>query len=100
MIRPPRRSPLFPNTTLFRSKRSPRIQVPSARRRPGVSPPEPEKDSGHRNCRNFHWPHLPLLFFRLISLRRADRKSTRLNSSHQIISYAVFFLKKKKKTKV
>src|SRR5258708_29626249 len=32
-------------------------------------------------------------------LRRADRKSTRLNSSHQIISYALFCFKKKKKTK-
>src|SRR2546430_15347147 len=68
MIRRPPRSTLFPYTTLFRSRRR---RFPRAR-----SPP-----SGL--CR---------------SPRRRDRKSTRLNSSHSQISYAVFCLKKKKKT--
>ena len=36
---------------------------------------------------------------RLVKVKKSDRKSTRLNSSHQIISYAVFCLKKKKKHK-
>src|SRR5258708_40231786 len=67
MIRRPPRSTLFPYTTLFRS---------SARRQAGRT------DARARQCRGR--PE-----------READRKSTRLNSSHQIISYAVFCLKKK-----
>src|SRR5690606_40326760 len=74
LIRRPPRSPLFPYTTLFRSRRPPhhalhqrtRAQHHQARRR----------DVGHES---------------------ADRKSTRLNSSHVKISYAVFCLKKKKR---
>src|SRR5438552_10591548 len=68
--RPPR-STLFPYTTLFRSP---------ARRRGGV--PCLERRGGSRG--------------RPDRSRSEDRKSTRLNSSHQIISYAVFCLKKKK----
>src|SRR5258708_20397100 len=68
MIRRPPRSTLFPYTTLFRSARPLRLRVPR-------SPPDP---------------------FTHITSVSADRKSTRLNSSHQIISYAVFCLKKKK----
>src|SRR5438552_9575335 len=71
MIRRPPRSTLFPYTTLFRSEAAPRPSRCSTRRRGGHSCP-----------------------------RRPDRKSTRLNSSHQIISYAVFCLKKKKKKKI
>src|SRR5688572_31682302 len=71
MIRRPPRSTLFPYTTLFRSGR------PGARcrgvARQSVEPP--------RRCDRL----------------RPDRKSTRLNSSHSQISYAVFCLKKKKK---
>src|SRR5438552_14541807 len=74
MIPRPPRSTLFPYTTLFRS--------PSARQ------PGGERDD-HR-CR-LGEPH--------DVGHRGDRKSTRLNSSHQIISYAVFCLKKKKKKK-
>src|SRR3712207_6871582 len=93
MIRRPPRSTLFPYTTLFRSpvrrcrdrawvdglgdlhraraRRGPVLRVVRARRRPGDVPaPGPQ----------------------------ADRKSTRLNSSHANISYAVFCLKKKKQT--
>src|SRR5882757_10389973 len=69
MIRRPPRSTLFPYTTLFRSRR-PRL------RRVG---------------------HLRPAQTRLAAGRRRDRKSTRLNSSHANISYAVFCLKKKKK---
>src|SRR5258708_13003942 len=69
MIRRPPRSTLFPYTTLFRST-STRCR-PAQKLQAGSSP--------HR-------------------LMNTDRKSTRLNSSHQIISYAVFCLKKKKNT--
>src|SRR5256885_9884231 len=72
MIRRPPRSTLFPYTTLFRS--------PPAR--PGWR--------GH-----VYLP--PRRRARPRRTRRRDRKSTRLNSSHLVISYAVFCLKKKKK---
>src|SRR2546426_2035649 len=84
MIRRPPRSTLFPYTTLFRS------------------------------CAGSRWraaarPSLPPLAFEEViepvaeqlepeDARDPDRKSTRLNSSHLVISYAVFCLKKKKKT--
>src|SRR2546430_13528223 len=68
MIRRPPRSTLFPHTTLFRSRVSPCL---TAWRSGG------RKATGARGDR--------------------DRKSTRLNSSHSQISYAVFCLKKKKK---
>src|SRR5256885_5849069 len=73
MIRRPPRSTLFPYTTLFRSP-----------------------DRGHRclnprrsRGRRHNTPRTPI--------QRQDRKSTRLNSSHLVISYAAFCLKKKKK---
>src|SRR5436305_3092302 len=72
MIRRPPRSTLFPYTTLFRSRgRGGRPKAPTR------SPP----------------PRTPA------SCSRRDRKSTRLNSSHVRISYAVFCLKKKKKNR-
>src|SRR2546422_11023462 len=71
MIRRPPRSTLFPYTTLFRS-RVPRVLRPQS----GHGRGDPHLDRG---------------------LRAQDRKSTRLNSSHGYISYAVFCLKKKKK---
>src|SRR5690606_39298801 len=74
MIRRPPTSTLFPYTTLFRSRHS---QV-------RILAPQPI------------FPHHSLSIIRRIS---ADRKSTRLNSSHVKISYAVFCLKKKKKNK-
>src|SRR5437763_10102437 len=76
MIRRPPRSTLFPYTTLFRSHRS-RRRVRRLRRR--------APSAGKVSARFVHQPE---------SL--ADRKSTRLNSSHRCISYAVFCLKKKK----
>src|SRR5206468_9380883 len=88
--RPPR-STLFPYTTLFRSLRilseRPRIddRIPRIVVYVGIRRVDPVDPSGARlQRRNF--PH-------------GDRKSTRLNSSHDQISYAVFCLKKKKKHK-
>src|SRR5256885_9798993 len=90
MIRRPPRSTLFPYTTLFRSglRLYPRqLAAPDAAlfapRRRGVGVPP-----GWRGARAPDHPG---------RRRRRDRKSTRLNSSHLVISYAVFCLKKKKR---
>src|SRR5258708_11396196 len=82
MIRRPPRSTLFPYTTLFRSRKACHWKAVRSRcvRQSGQRPQE------RRPC------CLPCA-----ASRPRDRKSTRLNSSHQIISYAVFCLKKKKK---
>src|SRR5437762_10260043 len=80
MIRLPPRSTLFPYTTLFRS---PRHGHPHAG--VGLLPAGAERDV----LRPLHGGPLSLLLV-------LDRKSTRLNSSHRCISYAVFCLKKKK----
>src|SRR3712207_8565636 len=87
MIRRPPRSTLFPYTTLFRS---PVGDPPQHVLRP--VPPDPE-------VRRVLLPVM-LLPHRIVvpPLRDRDRKSTRLNSSHANISYAVFCLKKKKQT--
>src|SRR2546430_9761110 len=79
MIRRPPRSTLFPYTTLFRSQL---LGLRLGRHDPVV----PEETRGEVREQ------------RLLVARRADRKSTRLNSSHSQISYAVFCLKKKKET--
>src|SRR2546428_10111557 len=83
MIRRPPRSTLFPYTTLFRSSLPERAAL--ARHLAGC-----------RHCAEARVSHLEL---RVAFARSAgeDRKSTRLNSSHDQISYAVFCLKKKKK---
>src|SRR5260221_8851979 len=96
MIRRPPRSTLFPYTTLFRS-------------------PESIRGSSTRSCRSLRsatgsqcsaestWVASPARIgdersgSRSSTICRIDRKSTRLNSSHTVISYAVFCLKKKKK---
>src|SRR5256885_12201209 len=78
MIRRPPRSTLFPYTTLFRSRRSGRVRKVSRTvasqlsQDRALAQPKAEAKAGR------------------------DRKSTRLNSSHLVISYAVFCLKKKK----
>src|SRR6266496_5600763 len=77
MIRRPPRSTLFPYTTLFRSARGAVRRAGCDRSTRASDRPTP------RRCPR----------------SRADRKSTRLNSSHVEISYAVFCLKKKKKKK-
>src|SRR3712207_8302141 len=92
MIRRPPRSTLFPYTTLFRSDRD--------RRRAGERPVGAEADPQHADLRS-HPP--PAGRGRRDAPPRPDvglgqipdRKSTRLNSSHANISYAVFCLKKK-----
>src|SRR5690349_22729161 len=89
MIQRPPRSTLFPYTTLFRSQRqeapagseAPRREARGlAREHDGAGRAEGEGERARRQARR-------------------DRKSTRLNSSHVEISYAVFCLKKKKKNK-
>src|SRR3712207_8926018 len=90
MIRRPPRSTLFPYTTLFRSTRS--LAVVATGRgvhRDGIEP-------GAVLARVAS-SHLRVGTFQYAASRGEDRKSTRLNSSHANISYAVFCLKKKKK---
>src|SRR5258708_30145596 len=79
MIRRPPRSTLFPYTTLFRSDEAHKMSAPA----------DDRKTYAYRlgEALSKMTDHYLLI----------DRKSTRLNSSHQIISYAVFCLKKKKK---
>src|SRR5437588_2202810 len=83
MIRRPPRSTLFPYTTLFRSLQ--RVDTDAATERRGATAPGPNEQRVdlHRALAG-------------LSRRQRDRKSTRLNSSHTVISYAVFCLKKKK----
>src|SRR5258708_16324333 len=96
MIRRPPRSTLFPYTTLFRS----------------IEPIAVAYDSGNCSCIVFSILGCLLdisktvvassfyentIWSETIAEAKIDRKSTRLNSSHQIISYAVFCLKKKKR---
>src|SRR5687768_8555821 len=97
MLRPPPRSTLFPYTTLFRSVDD--------------EPERPRSGHGQHEQRALRQDRLADFAFRSLELtaqsddclrrqlpRERDRKSTRLNSSHGYISYAVFCLKKKTKT--
>src|SRR3712207_8744611 len=98
MIRRPPRSTLFPYTTLFRSGHAERerdrgdqqgsgcadLRVLRPRRRRRRPSGGAEADRARAPAQEW-----------LTSVRRTDRKSTRLNSSHANISYAVFCLKKK-----
>src|SRR3989442_12020843 len=96
MIRRPPRSTLFPYTTLFRS-----IEFQAHGR--GYLGPFAQEPAT-----SWAAPHLAGIACRILSLRpdlkpfemKTDRKSTRLNSSHVRISYAVFCLKKKKKIRI
>src|SRR2546427_2115708 len=98
MIRRPPRSTLFPYTTLFRSRQHPaRVEA--------------RRGHGRRSGDLLSMQKMARRFFLLLALlvtvfagrarskKNRDRKSTRLNSSHSQISYAVFCLKKKKKKK-
>src|SRR5689334_24420838 len=89
MIRRPPRSTLFPYTTLFRSQLGERVRADHS----GL--PEERVDRHVRRSDERPGVRGGCALPRF----RADRKSTRLNSSHSSISYAVFCLKKKKKTK-
>src|SRR5258708_32028592 len=93
MIRRPPRSTLFPYTTLFRSHAEPRRLRIGPGSRPGVEAVGSHGKALHRSTRD---PDAADRGGVWGGRRRRDRKSTRLNSSHQIISYAVFCLKKKK----
>src|SRR3989449_8054748 len=86
MIRRPPRSTLFPYTTLFRSPdgHDPGGGPGGGLELPDVSQPDPADGAGVGGARARH-----------DAGRAGDRKSTRLNSSHGYISYAVFCLKKK-----
>src|SRR2546426_6292117 len=91
MIRRPPRSTLFPYTTLFRSRRSLRHRLGTA----GVPPPAWARATPR--ARRYAPAGLPRLGSTFPPRAAGgDRKSTRLNSSHLVISYAVFCLKKKK----
>src|SRR2546427_5719132 len=92
MIRRPPRSTLFPYTTLFRS----RAHEVGERAHDRVAETRLRLEEGLRRRRQPH-PLAGELRQRVAPHRRGDRKSTRLNSSHSQISYAVFCLKKKKK---
>src|SRR2546427_1748846 len=81
MIRRPPRSTLFPYTTLFRSDPAQRTAEDRHAADAGLVVPAPRGPAARHGLCDRH----------------GDRKSTRLNSSHSQISYAVFCLKKKKK---
>src|SRR3712207_7735332 len=95
MIRRPPRSTLFPYTTLFRSAAEGSTR---RRRRDGEAEAGAEGVGGPHQRAEIHRLADPLRPDREIALHPdpVDRKSTRLNSSHANISYAVFCLKKKK----
>src|SRR5256885_11853955 len=82
MIRRPPRSTLFPYTTLFRSELGERERIAAEAERAHLAAARAEADRREGLAR--------------LSGQVEDRKSTRLNSSHLVISYAVFCLKKKK----
>src|SRR3712207_7423703 len=98
MIRRPPRSTLFPYTTLFRSGACGLVQVlPRRLGIVGVVPLPPHVGRGLRVALRRVLPLLLAPERREIEVVPRDRKSTRLNSSHANISYAVFCLKKKNK---
>src|SRR2546426_7747386 len=85
MIRRPPRSTLFPYTTLFRSRQDRNVvQALAQGRDPDGKDVQPIEE----------------VLTKPTTLDSGDRKSTRLNSSHLVISYAVFCLKKKKKNTI
>src|SRR3712207_8162530 len=95
MIRRSPRSTLFPNTTLFRSNTARANQ--GSHLRPACRSQQPLESRGERRARQ------RVLDVKHLNIRRwhtRDRKSTRLNSSHANISYAVFCLKTKDTTPV
>src|SRR5256885_12968344 len=89
MIRRPPRSTLFPYTTLFRSD--------AFKIRGDQFPPQCPLEARHQIELPLREPQT-IHDYLFPSSAETDRKSTRLNSSHLVISYAVFCLKKKKKS--
>src|SRR3712207_7065946 len=88
MIRRPPRSTLFPYTTLFRSGGCRRLEA--VERAVGIERTGERRVAQHVTARRVDAEERPF------PASRSDRKSTRLNSSHANISYAVFCLKKKR----
>src|SRR3712207_7919876 len=98
MIRRPPRSTLFPYTTLFRSRPTPHTATHRRLRHDGDAGHAGERDRAAGPERRWHRSVLLAAPEQHAGVRRGvDRKSTRLNSSHANISYAVFCLKKKKR---
>src|SRR5688572_31487050 len=99
MIRRPPSSTLFPYTTLFRSDARRQLREAAGRLRQNI-----ETDEGRRlidvieRAEDDHQRAIESVIALMVVFR--DRKSTRLNSSHSQISYAVFCLKKKKETNI
>src|SRR5205807_8540906 len=92
MPRPPPRSPLFPYTTLFRSRFVPPGGYPPNDLSWYANIPVPTSYMATGSVEDFFGGYDHRQKAGLVQ----DRKSTRLNSSHLVISYAVFCLKKKK----
>src|SRR3712207_8030893 len=94
MIRRPPRSTLFPYTTLFRSE----IDANFFQHEPFLKNQVKEKNYDLVSTAKVHIEPMGLYSKKVKNLKdiKEDRKSTRLNSSHANISYAVFCLKKKK----
>src|SRR5438309_7825295 len=99
MIQPPPTSTLFPYTTLFRSGQD-RLEKAKWPLEP-TSPRSPRTSKQHKrlSSNTASQGRLSTTEDRPSSADSIDRKSTRLNSSHSSISYAVFCLKKKKNNK-
>src|SRR5690242_20912968 len=97
MLRRPPRSTLFPYTTLFRSPSLAPLRPLWDDRRLAVvhACGSPDTTRSHFDAQDYMESGTPG-----VKSTPEDRKSTRLNSSHMSISYAVFCLKKKKKTRV
>src|SRR2546430_12712406 len=96
MIRRPPRSTLFPYTTLFRSRS--RGQNDQRRAERAELDDQHGEDRGQREAEHSEQVAERTLLAFVLPANLVDRKSTRLNSSHSQISYAVFCLKKKKVT--
>src|SRR5260221_2956794 len=100
MIRRPPRSTLFPYTTLFRSQllvlflhQHRPLQIRARFIRKPIRYPNAQAAQTERHS-------MIMVEISIIRIHALDRKSTRLNSSHTVISYAVFCLKKKKTTRI
>src|SRR5256885_6038063 len=101
MIRRPPRSTLFPYTTLFRSRELVSYSPVGRRRRGNTEMCDEDEgwvvvSDDHIECAVRRATRMEMGRDRQGDGQKRDRKSTRLNSSHLVISYAVFCLKKKK----
>src|SRR5256885_5831303 len=94
MIRRPPRSTLFPYTTLFRSVPDEKGHQANELRN------EKNKRENHESKEGMTENFADDVAVQDAHVKKRDRKSTRLNSSHLVISYAVFCLKKKKNNRV